>query len=220
MARSPYADRTVAGEELGRALAGLDLPDPLVLALPRGGVVVAAAVARVLGAGLDVLLVRKIGHPMRPELALGAVAEDGEPVFDADGLRLSGLRPADLDAVVVSERAECRRRVAAYRGDRPPPSVAGRTAVVVDDGVATGMTALAGLRHLRGAGATRLVFAAPVAAPDAVRRIERVADDVVVPWVPWDFGAVSRFYLRFDQTSDAEVVSLLGLHDGDDGPAA
>lgn len=219
MERLPYVDRRSAGEELGRQLAGAGLSHPLVLALPRGGVVVAAAVADALGGDLDVLLVRKIGHPRRPELALGAVAEDGVPVFDEEGLRLAGLTPADLEPVVLAERAECRRRVAAYRGDRPPPAAAGRAAVVVDDGVATGMTALAALRHLRNSGATRLVFAAPVAAPDALRRLQAVADDVVVPWVPRDFGAVSRFYLRFDQTTDDEVVALLRLHDRDDRAA-
>lgn len=181
----------------------------MVLGLPRGGVVVAVGVAEALQVPVDVLVVRKLGHPRQPELGLGAVAEDGEPVFDDEGLRLAGLTAGDLSEVVATERAECRRRMAAYRGDRPPPEVSGRTAVVVDDGIATGMTALAALALLRRRGARRLVLAAPVASKDATRRLLPVADDLVLLVVPQRFGAVSRFYLSFDQTSDAEVSGLL-----------
>lgn len=204
-----YADREAAGRVLAGRLSELDLVDPLVLGLPRGGVVVAAVVAAELGAELDVLVVRKIGHPYQPELGLGAVAEGGEPIFDEQGLRMTGLEPSDLQTVVERERAECRRRVAAYRGDRAAPTVAGRTVVLVDDGIATGVTALAALQLLRSLQPARLVLAAPVASRDALRRLAPLADDVVVPTVPAHFGAVSQFYDRFDQTTDDEVVRLL-----------
>lgn len=209
MQHPPFPDRAAAGRRLGDLLAPLALEDPLVLGLPRGGVVVAVGVARALQVPVDALVVRKLGHPRQPELGLGAVAEDGEPVFDDEGLRLSGLTPGDLADVVAAERAECRRRMAAYRGDRPPPDVSGRTAVVVDDGIATGMTALAALALLRRQGARRLVLTAPVASKEATRRLLPVADDLVLLVVPQRFGSVSRFYGTFDQTSDDEVGRLL-----------
>jgi len=209
MRRDAFVDRAAAGRELAAALETLDLRAPVVLGLPRGGVVVAAEVARVLATTLDVLVVRKVGHPQQPELGLGAVTEDGEAFLDEEALRHNRLRPADLAGVVAAEQAECRRRTAAYRGDRPAAEVSGRTALVVDDGVATGVTALAALAMLRRQGASRLVFAAPVGPADSVQRLREMADDVVVPWVPHPFGAVSRFYGRFEQTSDAEVRRLL-----------
>jgi len=208
MTRAAFADRAAAGEELGRSLIGMALVDPLVLGLARGGVVVAAAVAKVLDAPLDVLVVRKLGHPRRPELGLGALAEDGEPVYDDAGLAAAGLSRGDLAAVVTAERAECRRRVLTYRRGRAASAVQGRTVVVVDDGVATGVTARAALVAVRGLGAARVLLAAPVASRPAV---ELLCDDaeVVTPLVPRHLGAVSRFYDQFAQTSDAEVLELL-----------
>jgi putative phosphoribosyl transferase len=207
--KAPFTDRATAGRRLGALLADLALDQPLVLGLPRGGVVVAAEVARSLGVDHDVLVVRKIGHPMQPELGLGAVAESGDPVLDEEGLRHAGLTPADLEHVVRAEQEECRRRVAAYRGDRPAPAVSGRTVVLVDDGVATGVTALAAAGLLRRAGVARLVLAAPVASRQALDRLEELTDDTVVPVVPEWFGAVSRFSEHFGQTTDEEVVRLL-----------
>ena len=204
-----FADRAAAGRQLGAALVARGLQDPLVLALPRGGVVVAAEVAAALRAHLDVLVVRKIGHPAQPELGLGAVAEDGAPVLEDDRLRRVGLGPADLGVVVAQEQAECRRRVAAYRGGRPAPEVARPTVVLVDDGVATGGTARAALRLLRARGAGRLVLAAPVGSPTSVDRLAGLVDETMVLVAPGGFRAVSQFYDRFDQTSDAEVVQLL-----------
>lgn len=209
MGDAAFRDRSEAGRQLGEVLSSLNLPEPVVLGLPRGGVVVAAAVAAALTAPLDVLVVRKLGHPAQPELGLGAVAEDGVAVFDEAGLRESRLTREDLEGVVAAERAECRRRTQAYRQGRRAPDVARRTVVLVDDGVATGMTALAGLGLLRRWGAARLVMAAPVASDAAARRLLEVADELAVLVVPRRFGAVSRFYVRFDQTSDAEVNALL-----------
>lgn len=204
-----YADRADAGRRLAGLVRDLDLDDPLVLGLPRGGVVVAAAVARALGVPADVLVVRKVGHPRQPELGLGAVTEDGAVALDRDRLRAAGLAETDVAASVTMELVECRRRATAYRGGDPPPEVSGRTAVLVDDGVATGVTALAAVALLRRSGAARIVVVAPVASTEAARRLRRAADDVVVPLVRTNFGAVSQFYDRFTQTTDDEVVAVL-----------
>jgi predicted phosphoribosyltransferase len=210
MARTPFADRRAAGALLGAELARRGLGEhPVVLGLARGGVEVAAEVAAALGGELDVLVVRKIGHPAQPELGLGALAEDAEPLFDDAGLRYAGLSRDELGEVVERERAEARRRVAAYRAGRPPVDVTGRVVVVVDDGIATGVTARAGLRSVRRRGPARLVLAAPVASDQAVRLLAAEADDVVVLAAPGHFGAVSRWFEHFDQTSDREVVRLL-----------
>lgn len=208
--RPGYADRTEAGRVLARELAALDLAPPVVvLGLARGGVPVAVEVADALGARPDVLVVRKLGLPHQPEYGLGALAEGGEPFYDRDAMRAAGVTEGDLAGVAESERAECRRRVAAYRGDRGPVDVTGGSAVVVDDGIATGVTAVAALEAVRARGPARLVLAAPVASRQAVARLEPLADDLVVPLVPARFGAVSVFYDRFDQTSDQEVTALL-----------
>jgi putative phosphoribosyl transferase len=209
-----FRDRVDAGRQLGDRLAGewaRDAPPPLVLGLPRGGVTVAAEVARRLGADLDVLVARKIAAPGQPELALGALAEGGEPIWDAALLARVGRRPDDLADVVAAERDELVRRVSAFRGDRPL-RVAGRAVLLVDDGVATGATARASLQALRAQGATRLVLAAPVAAPDRVAALAADADDVVALLMPRDFGAVGRWYGDFRQVTDDEVRAVLSSY--------
>ena len=178
---------------------------PLVLALPRGGVPVAAKVAAAIAGDLDVVVVRKIGAPCREELGVGAVAEDGEPVFDMDLLAQLGLGPHDLEPTVARERAELARRVRAYRGERPPPSVTGRIVVLVDDGVATGSTARAALRWLRARGAGPLVLAVPVCSREGAHLLAADADLVICLQRPVRFGAVGRFYKDFAQLTDADV---------------
>lgn len=216
-----FADRRQAGRALAGLLAGMDRHawhDPLVLGLPRGGVPVAFEVAATLGAVLDVLVVRKLGAPSQPELGLGALAEGGGPLVDAELVRALGVSSADLDDVVARERRELARRVAVYRGGRARARVAGRDVVLVDDGLATGGTARAGLRALRAQGARRVVLAAPVAPPDTVRSLRAEADDVVVVRTPAPFRAVGAWYRSFAQLADDEVVALLAAARGDPPP--
>lgn len=204
-----FRDRVDAGRRLGARLAELGLADgPLVLGLPRGGVTVAAEVAAALGGRLDVLVARKLAHPQQPELALGALAEGGSPVWDAAMLRSMGLTSDDLVYVVAAERRELARRVATYRGDRPAPDVRGRVVVLVDDGVATGATARAALRALRDQGAARLLLAVPVAAAASLAMLTD-ADDIVALLTPRDFVAVGRWYDDFTQLTDDDVRRAL-----------
>ncbi len=207
-----FADRAGAGRALGARLAGTVHGDVLVLGLPRGGAVVAAEVAAALSAPWDVLLVRKLGLPGQPELAMGAVAAIGETVETVRSesvLRAAGVGEATVAAVRDRELDELRRRQAAYRGDRPPPAVAGRTVVLVDDGLATGATARAALQALARYRPARTVVAVPVGAPAALGAVEALADEVVCLLVPAAFRAVGSAYRDFAQTSDDEVRALL-----------
>lgn len=207
--RLPFRDRAEAGRALAELIAGLDLEDPLVLALPRGGVPVGYEVARELDAPLDVLVTRKIGFPGQPELGVGAIAEGGEPVFDGGLLQRLGLYETDLADTVAAERAELDRRVKVYRGERPPAPVEGRDVIVVDDGLATGGTARAALRALRGSRPSRLILAVPVGAGETVAMLAAEADKVVVVATPVGFRAVGQWYESFDQLTDGDVTALL-----------
>ena len=205
-----FANRREAGRILAEALrkyAGRG--DVVVLGLPRGGVPVAAEVARALGTPLDVLVVRKLGAPGQEELAIGAIGEGGVRVLHAGLVRSLGLREPDLERITAREERELERRVAAYRGGHGALPVEGKTVIVVDDGVATGATMRAGLRALRVMGAAKLVAAAPVGAEDSVAALAEDADDVVVPQTPAWFTAVGRWYEDFGQTTDDEVRRLL-----------
>ncbi|MFJ9350857.1 phosphoribosyltransferase [Streptomyces sp. NPDC101237] len=209
-----YRDRAEAGRELASALAGPSaegrLPDPLVLALPRGGAPVAAEVARRLRAPLDVLVVRKIGAPHHEEYGIGAITGDDPPLLDPTALLRLGVREDGLAAVVERERRELHRRERRYRQGRPPPEVRGRTVIVVDDGLATGSTARAALRHVRARGPARTVLAVPVGAPDSLDALTTEADLVVCPYRPAVFQAVGEFYDDFAQLTDADVLDALG----------
>jgi len=208
----PFANRRVAGAALGAALRPLGLHDPVVLALPRGGVPVAAEVARMLHAPLDLLLVRKIGAPFNPELAVAAVvdAAGDDLVVDAALMGELGLDLADVRARAVEERAEIARRRALYLGGRTRVPLAGRTVIVVDDGIATGTTVRAALKGLRRAGPAAIVLAVPVAPADTAAALAHEVDRLVVLRRPQPFRAVGQHYADFEQTRDAEVIALLG----------
>jgi len=210
--RRPYADRTEAGAALAGRLAR-ELPGAeLVLGLPRGGIPVAAPVAAALGTPLDVLLVRKLGLPEQPELAMGALAVIGgstavvrnEPV-----LRRRRVPPGEFGAACRTEFDLLRQQAARYRGDREPLELAGKTVVVVDDGLATGATMRAAIAALAGSGAGRLVVAVPIGAPQTCRELASQVSVLVCPWQPADFFSVSQGYRDFGQTSEAEVIRLL-----------
>jgi putative phosphoribosyl transferase len=204
-----FLNRVEAGRQLGERLRSEDLADPVVLGLPRGGVPVAYEVARALDAPLDVIVVRKLGVPTHRELAFGAIGEGGVRVVSEDIIRRSGARQEDLAAVEQSELEALDRQARQFRGDRPRVPLTGRTVVVVDDGVATGATALAACQVARAQGAARVVLAVPVAAADAAERLRTEVDDVVCLSAPGLFFAVSEWYQDFSQTTDEEVSALL-----------
>ena len=207
----PFKDRQQAGRLLARALLHLEGQSPLVLALPRGGVPVAAEVASALGAPLDVVVVRKIGAPFHKELGVGALVllDQPEVVWNHPLLKELGLSDAQLRSDVKDQEIEARRRLALYRGNRPPFHLEGRTVILVDDGLATGITAQTALQALRRVHPTHLVLAIPVAPPDTLARLSQEADEIVCLMQPPWFSAVGQFYDDFTQTTDEEVVSLL-----------
>ena len=206
-----FRDRRDAGAVLATALHDADLgSDAVVLGVPRGGVMVAAAVAEQLGLPLDLALARKIGAPGHAELAIGAIGEDGAVWLNRPLLERLRVDREWLDESIERERVELARRSRRYRGDRPSLPLQGRTAVVVDDGVATGATLAAVLGAVRSRGPARVVAAVPVAPPDAVATLAERCDTVVCPVTPRRFDAVGAWYDDFGQTTDAEVVAALG----------
>ena len=205
-----FRDRQNAGRELAARVIDLRLEDPVVLALPRGGLPVAAPVAAALSAPLDVLVVRKIGAPGRPELGVGAVAEGlADPVVSDVAARL-GLNAGDVERLAAPEHDELNRRVATYRGHLPLPDIVGKDVLLVDDGLATGVTAEAGLLALRQGGPRSLRFAAPVCAASGAARLASLCDGVVHVALSREMRSVGEWYDDFTQTSDAEVLRILG----------
>jgi putative phosphoribosyl transferase len=205
-----FHDRTDAGRQLASLLTvHADRDDVVVLALPRGGVPVAVEVTRSLGAPLDVFLVRKLGVPGHPELAMGAIATGGVQVLNEDVIDELGIPHALVEEATVRERLELERRDRLYRRDRPMPVLTSRTVIVIDDGLATGSTMEAAVAALRQHNPSRIVVAVPVGAPEACLRLKRIADDVVCAHAPTSFDAVGRWYERFDQVSDEEVIEWI-----------
>ncbi|NYF15457.1 putative phosphoribosyl transferase [Microbacterium sp. AK009] len=203
-----FDDRVDAGRRLGAHLRNLGVTADVVAGLPRGGVPVAAEVATVLGAPLDVIIVRKLGYPRHPEVAMGAIGEEGVRLIDTDLVRHFGVTRAEIDAVEERERDVLTRRAAALRGDRPPRTLTGASILIIDDGIATGASASAACLVARERGAADVIVAAPVGGSDAVRRV-RGADRVICLQQPVDFQAVGEYYRDFGQTTEAEVVELL-----------
>jgi putative phosphoribosyl transferase len=204
-----FTDRIEAGRRLSSKLLHLRGEPLVVLGLPRGGVPVAAEVAAALGAPLDVIVVRKLGVPFQPELGMGAIGEDGARVVNDQIVRAAGVTDAQLAEVEARERVELERRSRTFRGDRPRIPLEGRTAVVVDDGLATGSTARAACQVARAHGAARVVLAVPVAPRDWVSRMGRDADELVCVDTPEPFHAIGQFYADFPQTTDEEVLACL-----------
>ncbi|MCC6306689.1 MAG: phosphoribosyltransferase [Rhodobacteraceae bacterium] len=218
-----FADRTAAGEALARRLAALAPAHPVVLALPRGGVPVAVPIARRLGAPLDVLLVRKLGLPGQEELAAGAVVEAGgtvETVFNPDVLAMAGLGEGDFVAAIAAKAKEIAARRVRFRGGRPPAALAGRTAIVVDDGIATGATLRAALRGLARLGPAEVIVAVPVAAAEALAALAPDAPRIVCLSTPRPFLAVGAHYRDFTQVADDTVAALLADAGGGGGAGA
>ena len=206
-----FQDRADAGRQLAKALLRYKSRLPVILALPRGGVVVAAEVAAALEAPLDLLLVRKIGVPSQPELAMGAVADGKQPIIlrNADIMEMTGISAQEFDTVCKEERAEIARRRKRYLGHRARSDVRGHVAIIIDDGIATGATTLAAIRAVRMQEPKELVLGAPVAPLDTIKRLHAEVDAIVCLDTPEDLGAIGYFYRDFHQVSDDEVVALL-----------
>jgi len=209
MVRLPFQDRAEAGRLLGVELASRKLAtDTIVLALPRGGLPVGAEVAEALKAPLDVVVVRKVGVPWQPELAMGAIAGDTR-VLDNRLIRDLGISIGEVNAVIARESEEMRRREELYRSGLPAPDLRGRTVVLVDDGLATGSTMVAAARHVRSLQPQRLIIAVPVASAQACGRLRREADECICLAMPEPFFAVGEWYIDFGQVTDFEVQEIL-----------
>ncbi len=208
-----FSNRRDAGRQLAEALSGYRDQNAVVLALPRGGVPVADEVATALHAPLDLLLVRKIGVPWQPELAMGAVVDGDAPIIvrNEDVIRAAGVTEGDFDAVSEAELRELERRRQRYIGERARPEIASRVAIIVDDGIATGATVLAAIRGLRRRVPDKIILAVPVAPASTVSRLRLEVDDLVCLYAPEMFHAISLYYRDFGQVSDAEVIDILSL---------
>ncbi|MCG3111652.1 MAG: dienelactone hydrolase family protein [Candidatus Manganitrophus sp. SB1] len=204
-----FKDRAAAGRRLAESLQEFRNENPIVLALPRGGVPVGYEVARALNAPLDVMIARKLGAPGQPELGIGAIAPGGVRVLNEEAIDMLGIREAEIEAIAAEEERELARRLRRFRGDRPPPALRGRTVILVDDGLATGVTAKAAIGAIRKEDPRRIIFAVPVCASDTARSLSEEVDALICLEAPPSFGAVGLWYQNFEQTSDEEVLEWL-----------
>ncbi len=207
-----FSDRVDAGKRLGSALNDVIGRDTLVLAIPRGGVVVGYEIAHMLGLQLDVIIPRKLGAPDNPELAIGAVAEDGTVILDENLITYMSVTKDYIDQESERQRQEIQRRLKLYRQNAPPPSLKARNVAIVDDGIATGSTMKAALTSVKNQGAASVSVAVPVGPPSTIHELQRVASRVVCLYMPEYFQAIGQFYSDFSQTSDEEVIELLKLN--------
>jgi putative phosphoribosyl transferase len=207
-----FSDRVDAGKRLGSALIDVVNKGTVVLAIPRGGVVVGYGIAHMLGLQLDVIIPHKIGAPDNPELAIGAITEDGTAILDEPLITYMRVTQGYIRMESERQRKEIQRRLNLYRQNSPPPNLKGRNVVVVDDGIATGSTVKAALASVKKQGATSVTVAVPVGPLSTIRELQRVADQVVCLYMPEDFQAIGQFYSDFNQTSDEEVIDLLELN--------
>jgi predicted phosphoribosyltransferase len=205
-----FADRRDAGRQLAVQLLPLTGVRPVVVGLPRGGVPVACEIASALRAPLEILAVRKLGAPHNPEYGIGAIVEDGTRIFDSEALAALAIDGGMLESIVARASEELHRRVVAYRGGRPPMRLRDRTVVLVDDGVATGVTDTAAIRAIRRQRPRRLVLAVPVCAPDSLARLRKEADEMICLIAPPELRGVGQWYRDFSQIHDQEVVATLG----------
>lgn len=210
-----FKDRRDAGRRLAKKLEKYKgKKDTIILGLPRGGVVVADEVAQALGLPLDLVVPRKIGAPGNPEYAIGAITEDGEGIFNEEVVREYGMSREYLKKEIEKEKKEAKRRLKVYRGKRPPLStLKSKTTILIDDGIATGLTMKAAIRSVKKKGATKVVVAVPVAARDSLLEIKKEVDEVISLYTPIFFGAVGAFYEEFSQTEDSEVIEIMKKHE-------
>ncbi len=204
-----FRDREQAGQQLASSLEKYRDKNPLILGIPRGGVVVAYQVAKVLKAQLDVIVARKLGAPSQPEFAIGAIAPNGIRVLNKESVHYFGLSKQDIENLVARQQQEMERRIQLYRSGREDLDVEDRIVIVIDDGLATGLTAIAAVRSVKKGGAKQIILAVPVCAADTFRNMQQEADEVICLSVPEYFDAVGRFYQDFPQTTDDEVITLL-----------
>ena len=206
-----FADREDAGKRLASALTRFKSKDTLVLAIPRGGVVVGFEISKALGVPLDIIVPRKIGAPENPELAIGAVTEDGTTILNERLVNDLGVSEDFIKEESERQRVEIERRLESYRGDAPYPSLKNRVVIIVDDGIATGYTMKAALASVRKKGAKAVVIAIPVGPPSTIKELEKVTDHVICLYTPEEFYAIAEFYEDFSQTNDEEVKRLFML---------
>ncbi|MFH2136601.1 MAG: phosphoribosyltransferase [Patescibacteria group bacterium] len=205
-----FKNRLEAGQKLALTLDKFkDKPDTIILALPRGGVIVGYEIARKLNLPLDIVVPRKIGAPENPEFAIGAITETGEGVFDEITIGAYGITESYLQNEIKKEKAEAERRLKLYRGSRPALNLKNKTAILVDDGLATGLTMRAAIKSVKRLGAAKIVAATPVTSPEAAELVKKEVDEIIYLEAPAFFGAVGSFYEKFGQTTDDEVIDLL-----------
>ena len=204
-----FEDRMDAGKQLAEKLADIAQKDGVVLAIPRGGVVVGAEIAKKFGLKMDIIIPRKIGSPGNPEAAIGAVAQDGTTIIDSHLIERMGISESELKNIVSSKINEIKRRMLVYVGNESPRNYKGKQLIVADDGVATGYTMVAALRSVRNYQPGEIVLSVPVAPPDVLLMLEKEVDRVVCLYTPETFYGVGQFYRHFEQTSDEEVINIL-----------